>query len=64
MSIQKGVSPKATLCCLFVTRLLKEYINHFTILVNGPLKIILFSIDLNEDLINKESIAVALVFPS
>jgi len=47
-----------------VTPLLQRYINHFTILVNGSLKVKLCPVNLNEHLINAESVAVALASSS
>jgi len=47
-----------------ITPLLHQYINHFTILIYGSSQIMLFPMDLNGQLINEESIALALVFSS
>ena len=57
-------SLKEALCALSITPLLQEYINYFTILINGPLQIILLPANLNEHLINEESITIPLMFSS
>jgi len=40
----------------------QEYINHLTILIHGPPKIMLLAVDLYEDFIDIEIIAIASVF--
>ena len=57
-------SLKEALCALSITPLLQEYINYFTILINGPLQIILLPANLNEHFINEESITIPLMFSS
>ena len=57
-------SLKESLCALSITPLLQEYINYFTILINGPLQIILLPANLNEHFINEESITIPLMFSS
>jgi len=57
-------SLKESLCALSITPLLQDYINYFTILINGPLQIILLPANLNEHFINEESITIPLMFSS
>jgi hypothetical protein len=65
LALMLSQSPlEETLRGLSITPVSHEYINHFTILVSGPPQIMLLSMDLNEHLINEESINVALVFSS
>ena len=60
--IQKSL--KEPLCGLSVAPLLQEYINNLTILIHSTPQIVLLPLDLNEHLINEESIAIALVLSS
>jgi hypothetical protein len=46
------------LCGLSVSAVLQEHIDHFTILVNGAPKIVLFPLDSHENLIKVEGIAI------
>jgi len=55
---------KETLSGLPVAALLKKYINHFTVLIDGPPKVMLLTLDLHEHFIDVERIAVALMFSS
>lgn len=55
-------SPKKSLRSLSVSSGLQEYIDHIAILVNSSPQVVQLAINLHEDLINKESISVPLVF--
>jgi hypothetical protein len=55
---------KETLCSLSITPLLQEHINHFTVLISGSLQVLPLTLDLHEDLVNEERIAVSLMFSS
>ena len=49
------------LCCPSVPVALQKYIHNVAVLVNSPPKIVLLPLNLDEDFVEKESIAVTLV---
>ncbi len=49
------------LCCLSVSAALQEHIDHFTILVDSPPKIVLYPLDSHENFIKVEGIAITLM---
>ena len=53
---------KESLCGRTISSFLEKYINNFTILVNSPPEVMLFTINLDENLIDEESIAIATMF--
>jgi len=53
---------KEALCSLSITSLLKICINNFTILVYRAPQIMLLPLNLHEDFINEECIAISLLF--
>jgi hypothetical protein len=63
-SARPCIAPDKSLGGLCVSPFLKEYINNFTVLVNGSPQVMLLPLDSHEHLINEESIAVALVLSS
>jgi hypothetical protein len=52
-----------TFSCGTIASRLQEYINDFAILINRTPKVVLFAIDLYEDFINEECVAITAVFP-
>ena len=51
------------LCSCTISFGLKVDINYLTILVHGPPQVMLLAVDFDEDLINVECVAIALMFP-
>jgi len=48
-------------CCLSISAILSEHIHYFTVLIDGAPKIVLYALNLHEDLIEEEGITVTLV---
>jgi hypothetical protein len=55
---------KETLCGLSITPLLKKYVYHFTILIDSSPQVKALILDLLEDFINEERIAISLMLSS
>ena len=54
-------STKESHSCLSISSVLKEYIDHFTILVYCSPQVMLFALNLDEHLIYEESITISLM---
>ena len=53
--------PEKALCGSPIASSLKEYIDYFTILIDGPLKVVLLTIDLHKDFVDVGGIAISLM---
>jgi hypothetical protein len=60
LSLQKPF--KETLCCCTISAFLKKHINNFTILINCSPEVMLLTINLDENFIDKEGIAIPTMF--
>jgi hypothetical protein len=45
---------KKQLCCLSISAILQEYIHYFTVPIDGTPKIVLYALNLDENLIEDE----------
>jgi hypothetical protein len=54
-------TPEEALCSSPITLCLKVHINHFAILIDCPPEVMLLAIDLYEDFVNEERVAIASV---